>query len=565
MIRTVLGRLAIVTALSTALIIVGLTSLDIAATPLDEHVSFLPFVNASAPAGVCDAWTPVNEPAFGLGVGADDDYSAEEGFEVFTFQEQLYVGMEADNTMGARLWRTKDGVPIPQSQSDWEEVAADTNGDPFGINDTTQADHIDSIAAFKNKIYVSIANRSGYWPGTLVFRSDSGDSGTWEQVIQAGFDDTDNSNFKDMRTFTVDDTEWLCGGTKNETTGAEVWCTKDGTTWQQKNSSGFGDTDNTLIASTAVFAGALYVGVNNSTDTGSVWRTSDLAEWTRVYTAVEHARVEMAGVLDGQLYIAEGAEDGRYKREPPVRVFRSDTGDAGSWQEVGTQMGQDENNARTIVDGATVYNGHLYMSTMNDVTGAEVWRTDGTTWTHVTAGNEGFGNSGTFAAELIPFNGYLYAWTSNYSQGQRVQRTKCPYRRTIAVTTTNKDYTLGAPFYTTLNFSERGSVEHVTVSVYPDAWPAASESSWPVKRHYELRADGAGFTATVTLGYTDAEIAAAAGNESSLYLARWTGDTWESCPQNNRSVAPADNRVSCAGVTGFSTWAIAAPTAGSMR
>lgn len=419
-------RIVIGAILSAALIVALFTSLTIAASTLDDHTGFLPLITTTDTGDACLAWELVNDPAFGLGTGDDDDYSAEEGFEVAIFKEQLYVGMESDNSMGARLWRTKAGVAVPQAQDDWEEVAADTKGNPFGVNDKTQADHIDSIAEFKGNIYASVANRSGYSPGTLVFRSNSGNAGSWVQVSKAGFGDRANTNFKDMRTFAVDGTKWLCGGTGNASAGAEIWCTNDGTTWEQKNISGFGDPGNSLIASTAVFGDALYVGVSNSLSYGSVWRTHDLVQWTQVYTAVEHGRVEVAGYLNGYLYIAEGARDGRYGKEPPLRIFRSKTGDAGHWHEVGRQVGHDANNSRTIVDGATVYNDHLYISTMNSVTGVEVWRTDGSMWTHVTALNEGFGDSRTFAAELIPFNGYMYAWTSNYSEGQRVRQTQCP-------------------------------------------------------------------------------------------------------------------------------------------
>ncbi len=48
-------------------------------------------------AGTCADWTPVNDGAFGMGTGADSDYRNEEGFEVIVFNDQLYMGMEADN------------------------------------------------------------------------------------------------------------------------------------------------------------------------------------------------------------------------------------------------------------------------------------------------------------------------------------------------------------------------------------------------------------------------------------------------------------------------------------
>jgi hypothetical protein len=379
-------------------------------------------------AGPCSIWTSVSDGAFGMDTGGDPGYNQEEGFEVAVFDGQLYVGMEADNVYGARLWRTKAGVSVPGTQADWEEVAADGDGYPFGNPNTAQDDHIDSLGIFHGVLYASTANRTGYNLGTRVYTSTSGDPGTWISVISPGFGDVDNVNFKDMVVFDVDGIDWLCGGTMNETTGAQVWCTSDGATWAQKNASGFGVISNTLIASTGVFSAALYVGVVN-VDGGSVWRTADLVAWTRVFTSAGLPRVEVAGAFDGHITIAAGASDGRNGDDPAMRLYRSPTGDPGSWNEIGHAISADAHNTRTIVDGATVYNGALYVATMNTATGAEVWRTtDGVTWAQVNI--DGFGDAGTFAAELVAFNGYLYAWTSNYVTGQRVYRIQCvwPYR-----------------------------------------------------------------------------------------------------------------------------------------
>lgn len=392
-------------------------------------------------AGACSAWTPVNDDAFGMGTGCDSTYDSEEGFEVVVFNDQLYVGMEADNAYGARLWRTKAGVRVPTGQADWEEVAADANGWPFGNAVVTQNDHIDSLAVFQAVLYASTANRSGYNPGTLVYSSATGTPNSWTQAIAAGFGDENNVNFKDMVTFAVGTTEWLCGGTANDMTGAEVWCTQDGAQWEQKNTDGFGVAANTLIASTSVFSDALYVGVASEVIGGSVWRTDDLETWMQVFTSTEHNRVEIAAPFDGYLYIAEGAYDGR-DDDDALHIHRSATGDLDSWQEVGTVISDDVNNTRTIVDGATVYNGALYLTTMNAVSGTEVWRTtDGAAWTQQNV--SGFGYTQTFAAQLIPFNGYLYAWTSDYVTGQRIYRTCCGSCHTIYLPLLQLNYSTG--------------------------------------------------------------------------------------------------------------------------
>jgi len=506
-------------------------------------------------AGPCSAWAPVNDGAFGMGTGPySSDYDNEEGFEVVIFDGQLYVGMEADNAYGARLWRTKAGVRVPTNQADWEEVAADTNGWPFGNAVITQNDHIDSLAVFQGTLYASTANRSGSNLGTLIYSSTTGALNSWTQVISAGFGDVNNVNFKDMAMFTVNATEWLCGGTTNDVTGAEVWCTQDGAQWQQKNVSGFGMISNTLIASTGVFSGGLYVSVASEVISGSVWRTDDLATWTQVFTATDHNRVEIAGAFDDQLYIAEGAYDGR-NDDDPLGIYRSATGNSGSWEEVGQTVVADPYNTRTIVDGATVYNGALYLTTMNTVNGAQVWRTtDGVTWTQQNA--SGFGVTETFAAELIPFNGYLYAWTSNYATGQHVYRTACPICQTQTITGTGRFDFDGVGASITLT---AGLPDTITVCVRPDALPTP-QTTMPVARAYYLDIAPATkpFTADVTLSYTPEELTASdISDEASTYLARWTGSAWEACPEANRARDVAARTVTCRAVTDFSTWAIA--------
>lgn len=427
--------------------------------------------------GKCSDWSPANEGAFGLGTGVDNNYDQEEGFELVVYQEQLYVGMEADNSLGARIWRTKAGITVPINQDDWEEVAADANSKPFGVDNVTQNDHIDSLVEFKGYIYASTANGGNSTFGTRIFRSSTGNPGSWEDAIVGltpGFGDMNNTNFKDMIVFRSGGNDWLCGGTHNTSTGAQVWCTTDGTSWTKKNSDGFGDPDNNLIASSGVFIDSLYLGIQNANG-GSVWRTTDLQNWEKVFQSSDRPRIEVLDILNDRLYIAEGTQDGRLTGEPTIRIYSSTTGDLGSWTEVGSEIGQDPYNARTVVDGATVHLGELYLAVMNSKTGVEIWRTDGNEWTHVTDGNEGLGDKRTFAAELISFNGHIYAWTSNYTTGQYVLRNNCPAARHVIILIGDgmgakqieaaKKYTSTSPIYETWTqhwvstFSEGGSYD----------------------------------------------------------------------------------------------------------
>jgi hypothetical protein len=395
----------------------------------------------------CADWLQVNDGAFGLGTGGDSNYAAEEGFEVLVYQNRLYVGMEADNTLGARLWRTKAGVTVANGQEDWEEVIADAAGCPFGNcnrqGGLLQNDHIDSLAAFNGFLYASTANGGNTTQGTQVWRSASGDPGSWEQVNDDGFGDPDNTNFKDMQVFDG----YLCGGTQNWdwanrdtpawAPGAQVWCTQNGTDWLQKNANGFGDGANIEVWSGYVFDGALYFGVQNfganrgtsGDDVGKLYRTFDLDGapiWSEVYSGAPGSfRIDILGDLHGYLYISERSANG-------IRILRSPSGDPGTWVLVNTPgMNGNPQNIGTVVDGATVFDDLLFVGVTNLVTGFEVWQTAGqlqpdgrVDWQQV--GTSGLGDPHNLYVELIPFGPYLYAWTSNYVSGQQVRRSTCP-------------------------------------------------------------------------------------------------------------------------------------------
>ncbi len=382
----------------------------------------------------CTPWTQVNADAFGLGAGPDGSYAAEEGFEVVVFQDRLYVGMEADNTYGARLWRTRAGVTAPAGQADWEEVIADAAGRPFGQPNITQNDHIDSLAVFDGYLYASTANGGDSTFGAQVWRSATGDPGAWVHVNADGFGDLRNTNFKDMSLFDG----WLCGGTMNRATGAQVWCTADGVSWSRKNPNGFGAPAVIEIWSAAVYDAALYFGVQDrgvdpideADDMARLYRTTSLdgaATWSKIYVGPPGSyRVDLLGALRGYLYSAMRSADG-------IMILRSATGDPGTWSQVNTagMVAGRSANFGAVVDGATVYNAALYVAVSNTTTGVEVWRTAGllenggpqVDWTQV--GGSGLGDPSNSHAELIPFNGNLYAWTSNYRTGQQVRRTHC--------------------------------------------------------------------------------------------------------------------------------------------
>jgi hypothetical protein len=241
-------------------------------------------------------------------------------------------------------------------------------------------------------------------------------------------------NFKDMQVLDG----WLCGGTQNWVVGTQVWCTEDGTTWVQKNSSGFGDTGyndlTTEVWSGAVFNGALYFGVQNTggdrgdrgTDIGKLFRATDLdgtPSWTNVYTGESGSyRVDILGGLNDYLYIAERSVAG-------IVVLRSQTGDPGTWTQVNISgMNGDPGNSSVIVDSSIAHENALLLGVTNSNSGVQMWKTTGTLqgsgplvdWERV--GEPGLGDEKNVMAQLISFNAEVYAWTTNYSTGQQVRK-----------------------------------------------------------------------------------------------------------------------------------------------
>ncbi|RJP30863.1 MAG: hypothetical protein C4536_09010, partial [Actinobacteria bacterium] len=173
-------------------------------------------------------------------------------------------------------------------------------------------------------------------------------------------------------------------GTFNIVTGCEVWRYDGGTSWTRVDggtspgNGGFGDARNTGTYSAASHGGSLYIGTQNATTGGEVWRYDGGTSWTRV---------------DGGTSPGNGG------------------------------FGDATNRACHI----QTYGGHLYASTQNLTTGCEVWRYDGgTSWTRVdggtSPGNGGFGDANTEVCGLIEYDMSLYAYTTNFTTGCEVWR-----------------------------------------------------------------------------------------------------------------------------------------------
>lgn len=187
--------------------------------------------------------------------------------DMTVFNGQLYAstGWGADNS-AARILRTSNGTT-------WEEVA--TAG--FGVDDNRA---MDTLAVFQNKIYISVSNSAGDSGSVSIYRSDSGNSGTWMPVVTGGKGDINNHLIPAMAEFNG----FLYAGVQNKVAGTRIWRTSDGITWNQVNTDGFGEANNYETITLAVFKGQLYAGTINNVTGGQIWRTSNGTTWTPVMT-----------------------------------------------------------------------------------------------------------------------------------------------------------------------------------------------------------------------------------------------------------------------------------------
>jgi len=134
---------------------------------------------------------------------------------------------------------------------------------------------------------------------------------------------------------------------------------------------GLGNPNNGRM-SMAEFDGDFYIGFRNIVQGGEVWRSSDGSSWEPVFTGglgqPSNGRPYGLIVADGALYVVFS------NPQTGARVWR--TFDGAEWQRCNDDGWDDP--ANTLADyndkAATVFDLNLYIGTMNDSTGGEVWR-----------------------------------------------------------------------------------------------------------------------------------------------------------------------------------------------
>jgi hypothetical protein len=300
-------------------------------------------------------WSSVMTGGFGTAANYGTDH-------LLKFNGQLYAGTwncaddNCNTSNGGQIWRSPDGTT-------WTEVVSGGFSDPVN-------GEIYSLAEFGNKLYAATWTYDDTVHGGEVWRSDSGDSGTWSRVVSNGFNgDTQNWAVRSFATMGG----YLYAGTQNTSTGGEVWRTSNGTSWTQVNTDGFGDADSYDLNSLAVFGGRLYAGIGHASGAGAeIWRcqTCDGTDWTQVAdnglgdpaTRTE-PRLEPFG---GRLFLVVR------NRVTGIQVWLCRTCDGTDWTQVGF-AGLGDSNNQHYADLTAVFADRLYIGTDNRANGGEVW------------------------------------------------------------------------------------------------------------------------------------------------------------------------------------------------
>jgi len=355
-------------------------------------------------------WEQVNEDGFG-------DVHNIGTWPCAVFGDYVYVGTESyweteggkSHSTGGQLWRVSE-------DTDWEQV----NEDGFGnVNNSM----IWPGTVFGTYLYVGAENNFETDEGGGIWRSQTGDPGSWEQVVTNGFGDATNGW---VEPWVVFDGYLYAGTSKVRITegGCEVWRSPDGTTWEQVNTDGFGDANNSEEPIyMSVFGNYLYIGTYNASTGGEIWRTKGLGgppftDWEQVnesgFGDVNNTEIWRGTVFGTYLYVgvANEATGGQIWRSP----------DGTTWQQVNTNGFGDPNNSVCFPWAA--FNNYLYAGTVNEQGGGEVWRSsDGNTWIQVNA--DGFGDANNIGTvPLVVLGDYLYVGTQNLVTGGEVWETK---------------------------------------------------------------------------------------------------------------------------------------------
>ncbi|MCS6845028.1 MAG: hypothetical protein NZ528_12020 [Caldilineales bacterium] len=274
-------------------------------------------------------------------------------YDLQVHEGYLYVGLDRDDGAGGEIWRT-DSVT-------WKRVVAGGFGNAANVG-------VNALASFGGHIYAVTVNNS---TGPEIWRSASGDVGEWSQVSTPAL--SSGVIAQDVVLEAINGQLYLGLGRRlgpNLYRG-ELWRSADGQTWTAVFTDGLGNPNNSIVGGLAEFQGQLYVGIRNVVQGGEVWRLAPSSTWQPVVTG------GLGDVVNGRPYGLFAFQNRLYlvvsNLVSGAQVWVSD--DGSSWRQVVSGGWGNPTNwfADYFDKGSAVFNGRLYIATLNRVSGGEVW------------------------------------------------------------------------------------------------------------------------------------------------------------------------------------------------
>ncbi len=284
----------------------------------------------------------------------------------------LMLSCSGDNDDSPALSATTD------TTDKWTQIV----GDGFG---SANLNTVPEFEAFNGFLYVALAPKNSGSP--KIFRSTTGDVGSWTEVTPVLSGDTSIHSFG---TTSLGGGFLWCGtGAPN---GGMIFRTQDGVDWMEIVYRGFG---NPLLKNVTphmvVFQGSgdgepyLYSAMNShgAGTASQVWRIpyadSNPGNWVKVHDFTGSSpvidQISYFYVWNNRLYFGTNAGAQLWETTDGI-TFTQNTGVANGFG--------DRTNA--VISSLEVFNGYLYATTNNPKKGGQVWRTNnGSNWQQITA------------------------------------------------------------------------------------------------------------------------------------------------------------------------------------
>jgi hypothetical protein len=260
------------------------------------------------------------------------------------YKEHLYVAVHDMwgymGTAGSMILRTSNGLV-------WEPVFSKQLEDlDWGV--------IDKFGVFENMIYAVSVNPVKVW------RSPSGDPGTWEEVVDLGplWSASPLVPFKGNLYLSTH-------GEVDGTYGLHLWRSSDGVNWERVGQEDLSDPAIDADVNLAVFKGSLYLSANSFQSGVRVFRSRDGLDWEPAMApgngdpaSAEIALVEYHGALFAPVYNLDC---------DCVKILRTETGVPGSWAEEAVIDGYHHPDFwpnEILRCSQAILNGKLYIATL---------------------------------------------------------------------------------------------------------------------------------------------------------------------------------------------------------